>query len=172
MNLRLPAAVPSMGTRRVIYFPTVADITAITLPEVQAATSKNISCYLTRANGWAPTGDQATTTDGRYCSSQDFELPGTKSRQLNIQYTFNLDEPTDDEARLALPEGTAGVLAHFLQKADGDETFDVGDWYEAVPVRLGMQLVVGVEDNAVDRINQRAFITGEWVSFKQIVAGA
>lgn len=164
----LPAAVPSMGTRRVLFHPTVADITKITKAEVTAA--ENLSCYLTRTAGWAPTADQAVITDGRYCSSQDFELPGTKTRQLSLQYTFNLDVPEDDLARLTLIEGTTGVLQHFLQKADGDETFDTGDWYEAVPVRLGMQNVVAVEDNAVDRINQRAFITGEWTQLHQLLA--
>lgn len=168
MTFTLPAAVPSMGTRRVLFHPAVTDITKIKLSEATAA--DNLSCYLTRQNGWAPTGDQAVINDGRYCSSQDFELPGTKTRQLNLQYTFNLDVPADDVARLTLLEGTVGILQHFLQKADGDETFALGDWYEAVPVRLGMQNIVPVEDNAVDRINQRAFITGEWTSLHQLVA--
>lgn len=168
--LTLPAAVPSMGTRRVLFLPTVASILAIT--KIEATAAENLSCYLTRSNGWAPTGDQAVIADGRYCSSQDFELPGTKTRQLNLQYTFNLGEPTADEARLTLKEGTVGILAHFLQKDDGDPGFDTGDWYEAVPVRMGMQNVVQVEDNAVDRISQRAFITGEWTELTQLVAGA
>jgi len=167
--LTLPAAVPSMGTRRVVFLPTVADIEAIKVTEVTAA--ENISCYLTRNGGWQPTGDQATITDGRYCSAQDFELPGTKTRTLAVQYTFNLNEPTADEARIALEEGTIGILVHFLQIDQDEEDFAVADWYEAVPVRMGMQNVVGVEDNAVDRIAQKAFITGEWVSFKQLVAG-
>lgn len=164
----LPAAVPSMGTRRVLFHPTVADITKITKAEADAAS--DISCYLTRAAGWAPTGDQAVVADARYCSAQDFELPGTKTRQLNLQYTFNLGTPTDDVARLALLEGTVGILQHFLQKDDGDEEYAVSDWYEAVPVRLGMQNIVQVEDNAVDRMNQRAFIRGEWTTLHQLVA--
>lgn len=166
----LPAAVPSMGTRRVVFLPTVADIEAITVAEVTAG--ENISCYLTRSGGWQPTADQATITDGRYCSAQDFEIPGSKTRTLMVQYTFNLNEPTADEARLALEEGTEGILVHFLQLDQDEETFATGDWYEAVPVRMGMQNVLPVEDNAVDRIQQKAFITGEWVSFQQLVAGA
>lgn len=166
--LTLPAAVPSMGTRRVVFLPTAEDIEAITLPEITAA--DNISCYLTRSGGWQPTGDQATITDARYCSAQDFEQPGTKTRTLMVQYTFNLANPTDDEARLALQEGVVGIFVHFLQIDQDEESFAVGDWYEAVPVRMGMQNVMGVEDNAVDRIQQKAFITGEWVSFKQLVA--
>lgn len=168
MVLRLPAAVPSMGTRRVVFIPgTVANIEAITVTEITAG--ENISCYLTRQNGWAPTGDQAVINDGRYCSAQDFELPGTKTRTLSVQYTFNLNEPLDDEARLALTEGVEGVLVHLMQLDEDAETFTAGDFYEAVPVRMGMQSVVAVEDNAVDRIQQKAFIRGEWVSFKELV---
>lgn len=166
----LPDAVPSMGTRRVVFAPAVANINAITVAEVTAA--ENISCYLTRSGGWAATADQASIADGRYCSAQDFEQPGTKTRGLSLQYTFNLNEPTADEARIALVEGTEGVLIHFLQVDQDATTFATGDWYEAVPVRLGMQTVVPVEDNAVDRISQKAFVTGEWTGFNQLVAGA
>ena len=47
--LTLPRAVPSMGTRRVLFLPTVGDILAITTTE--AAAADNISCYLTRSAG-------------------------------------------------------------------------------------------------------------------------
>lgn len=171
MALTLPAAVPSMGTRRVVFIPGgVANVDAITVAAVTAA--DNISCYLTRSGGWAATGDQASISDGRYCSIQDFEIPGAKTRGLSLQYTFNLGTPTDDEARLALTEGASGTLVHFLQVDQDAETFATGDWYEAVDVTMGMQNVVAVEDNAVDRISQKAFIRGEWASFKQLVAGA
>lgn len=169
MVQNLPSAVPSMGTRRVVFIPgPVTDIDAITVAAVAAA--DNISCYLTRQNGWAATADQAVIQDSRYCSVQDFELPGTETRTLALQYTFNLNEPTDDEARLGLAPGTEGTLVHFLQVDEDAEEFAVGDWYEAVPVRMGLQQVVQVEDNAVDRIQQKALIRGKWSSFKQLVA--
>lgn len=168
MAQTLPSAVPSMGTRRVVFIPgPVADPGALTVAQVTAG--ENVSCYLTRS-GWQPTKDQATITDSRYCSAQDFELPGTKTRSLMLQYTFNLNEPTDDEARLALTEGVEGVLVHFVQVEEDSDAFAVGDWYEAVPVRMGTQDIVNVEDNAVDRINQKAFIRGEWTDLKQLVA--
>lgn len=169
MVMNLPSAVPSMGTRRVVFIPgPVANIEALTVAAVAAA--DNISCYLTRQNGWAATADEAVIADSRYCSVQDFELPGTEGRTLALQYTFNLNEPTDDEARLGLTRGAEGVLVHFLQVDEDSEAFAVGDWYEAVPVRMGMQNVVAVEDNAVDRIQQKAFIRGKWSSFNQLAA--
>lgn len=170
MSLTLPRAVPSLGTRRVVMLPAVANINAITAAEIEDGV--NISCYLTRSNGWQPTKDQATITDGRYCSSQDLEIPGAKTRSLMLQYSFNLDNPTDDVARVELQEGTEFTAVHFMQKADGDDEFAATDWYEAVPVLLGEQNVVPMEDNAIDRIQQKAFIRGEWTGLKQLVAGA
>lgn len=170
MVMTIPSAVPSMGTRRVVFIPgPVADIDALTVTQVTAAT--NVSCYLTRQGGWAATADEAVINDGRYCSVQDYELPGTEGRTLALQYTFNLNEPTEDEARLALARGTDGVLVHFLQVDEDSETFAAEDWYEAVPVRMGLQSVVPVEDNAIDRIAQKAFIRGKWTGFKQLTAG-
>lgn len=162
-----PEAVPSMGTRRVVIIPTAADITKITQAEIAAG--KNISCYLTRSGGWNAGGDQAVTSDSRYCSIQDFEQPGTVSRTLEVQYVFNLNTPSDDEARIALERGTTGIAVHFLQLDQDTDVFTTGDWYEAVPIKAGMQMVVPVEDNAVDRIKQKLFVTGEWTDFHQLV---
>lgn len=165
--METPSAVPSMGTRRVVFLPAVADITKIT--KVEMATGKNLSCYLTRAGGWNPGGDQGTIKDDRLCSIQDFEQPGTESRTLEVQYVFNLGTPAEDEARLALEKGTRGVIVHLMQVDEDSETFETGDWYEAAPVVAGMQMVQAVEDNAVDRIKQKLFVTGPWVDFKQLV---
>jgi hypothetical protein len=59
-----------------------------------------------------------------------------------------------------------------MQLDEESETFAASDFYEAVPVRMGEPMLVNVEDNAVDRVNQKAFIRGPWRSFKQLVAGA
>jgi hypothetical protein len=168
MSLITPTAVPSMGTRRVLALPTAANLNAIKLSEVTSAA--NISCYLTRSGGWAPTKDQASISHQPYCSSQDFEIPGAKSRQLMLQYTFNLNDEDSDVARLELQEGASLVLVHFLQKDEDDDEFAIGDWYEAVPVRMGEQNVVPMEDNALDRIQQKAFVRGDWTGLHQLVA--
>ncbi len=131
MSLTTPTAVPSMGTRRVVAIQTAANLDALKMSDI--ATAINISCYLTRSGGWAPTKEQASVPHQPYCSSQDFEIPGAKSRQLMLQYTFNLEDPTSDVARIELEEGTSLILVHFLQKNEDDDDFAIGDWYEAVP---------------------------------------
>lgn len=170
MSLTLPASVSVEGTRRLVFIPGgVADVEAITLPEVESG--DNVSCYVT-GNGWQPSGDQAVIQDPRLCSSQDFERPGRKTKSLTIQYTYNLGTPSDDEARLALVEGTEGVFVNVLQKPEDEDDIEVGDWYEAWPGTLGEQMPMPPETNAIDRITQRVFVTGTVAKFHQIVAGS
>lgn len=171
MTLTIPAGVPSMGTRRVIFIPgTVANIDAITVTEASAA--KNVSCYILRNNGLTKSLTQNKITDGRYCSAQDFQRFGSKSKEMSLAYSFNLQEPTDDEARLALVEGTEGILVEFFQVDEDSTVFAADDWYQATPIQLGEQHIPPVEDNAIDRIEQQVAVTGSWTQLRQLVAGA
>lgn len=168
MSQTIPKGIKTAGTRRVLFVQGgVANKAAITKAEATAA--KNVSCYLTQFN---QTADQAAIQDRRYCSSQVFEIPGEKTKSLQVSYTFNLDEPTEDEARITLTEGSRGTLIRFLQKDESDDTFDTGDWYDAVDVECGEQIVIDGEENALDRIQQKMFIQSQWEPFKQLVAGA
>ena len=165
----IPRGVKTAGTRRVIFVEGgVANKAAITLAEATAA--KNVGCYLSRQGGFEQGGEQQTVQDDRYCSSQSFEIPGTKQKTLQVQYTFNLDEPAEDEARLTLKEGTKGTIIRFFQKDEDDDSFAVGDWYDAVDVECGEQVPVDGEDNAVDKIRQKLFVQSNWAQFKQLVA--
>ena len=164
----LPASVPVDGTRRVIYVPTVADPAAVTVAEANGGTP--IAGYVT-GDGWTPGGDQATIPDPRLQSSQDFERPGRKTKTLSIRYVYNLNSPEDDQARITLAEGTTGYLLNVLQKPeeDGDE-ITAEDWYEAWPIQAGEQYVMPAEANAIDRIEQKTFVTGRVEKFRQFAA--
>lgn len=164
MSQTIPKGIKTAGTRRVLFVQGgVADKNAIA--PLEAAAAKNVSCYLTQFN---QTADQAAIQDRRYCSSQVFEIPGEKTKSLQVSYTFNLDSLADDAARIALTEGTRGTLIRFLQKDEDDTTFDAGDWYDAVDVECGEQIVIDGEENALDRIQQKMFIQSEWAAFKQL----
>lgn len=169
MTRPIPAGVPSQGTRRVVFIEgPVADIDAITVAEVTAGV--DLSCYLLRQNGLTESLTQNKINDGRYCSAQDFQQFGTKSKEMSLGYTFNLKEPTDDVARLALPEGTRGTLVTIFQVDEDSETYAADDWYKATPVQAGEQHIPSVEDNAMDRIEQQLAVTGSWTGLKQLVA--
>lgn len=167
MSQTIPKGIKTAGTRRALFVQGgVADKAAITKAEALAA--KNVSCYLKTFN---QTAEQAVIQDRRYCSSQVFEIPGEKTKSLQVEYVFNLETPTEDVARLTLTEGTRGTLIRFLQKDEDDDAFDTGDWYDAVDVECGEQIVVEGDENQVDRISQKLFIQSIWEPFKKLVAG-
>ncbi|MEV8269152.1 hypothetical protein AB0P19_02320 [Microbacterium oleivorans] len=170
MTLIQPSAVPSLGTRRVVFIEgTVANIKAITPAEMNGGVE--VSCYLTR-QGLAVTQDQTKIQDGRYCSPQTLQLEGTESIDVTLQYTYNLNTPADDVARLTLERGVSGILVELLQIDEDQEEFATGDFYWAVAIRTGKQFPVAVEENAVDRISQPVFIRGRATDIVQIAAAA
>lgn len=171
MTLTIPAGVPSMGTRRVVFIPgTVGDIDNITVTEINAGDA--ISCYLLRSNGLGKTLTQNKITVGRYCSAQDFQRFGSKSKDMSLAYSVNLNSPEEDEARLALEEGTEGILVEIYQVDEDAETFAADDWYQATPIVTGEQHIPPVEDNAEDRIEQQVAVTGSWTKLRQFVAAS
>lgn len=170
MTLIQPSAVASLGTRRVVFIEgAVGNIKAITPTEINGGVE--LSCYLTR-QGLAVTYDQTKIQDGRYCSPQTLQLEGTETIDVTLQYTYNLNTPSDDVARLTLERGVSGVLVELLQVDEDQEEYAAGDWYWAVPIRAGKQMPVAVEENAVDRISQAAFIRGRATDLVQIAAAA
>lgn len=166
----IPASVSAEGTRRVVFVEGgVADRSAVTLGEV--AGGDELSCYLT-GQGWQPTRDQASIADDRYCASQSFERPGRKSAGLTLQYVWNGAEPGDDVARLTLTAGVSGDLVHILQKPEDEDNFTVGDFYEVWPIVAGEQVVMPPEQNSVDRIQQKVFVTGPVSGIHELVSGS
>lgn len=168
MAQTIPAGVPSMGTRRAVFIPgPVADLEAITATEVTSGV--DISCYVLRSSGITESLTQNMITDGRLCSAQDFQQFGSKAKEMSLAYSFNLNEPTADAARLALEEGTSGVLVVIYQVDEDSETYAADDWYKATPITTGEQHIPPVEDNAIDRIEQKVAVTGAWTGLKQLV---
>ncbi len=165
MSQTIPSAVKTSGTRRGVFAPAVADNSKITVTE--AAAGDNISCYLTAVNS---TAEQASIQDRRWCSSQVFEIPGEKTKSLQLTYVFDLANPENDEARLALKEGSAGTIVRVLQKDEDDDTFEADDWYDAADILTGEQNIIEGEDNALDRIVQKQFIRSAWTEPSQLVA--
>ncbi len=162
-----PAAVPVDGTRRTYFVEgDLPDLTKIKLSDLASAVE--IHNYIT-TDGFQNGGEQDSIPDGRHGASRDYELPGRERDTLSTQYTFNLNDPTDDKARLAMAKGTKGVIVELLQ-VDEDEPNAVGDWYEAYPVTCGKQNIVQTAANALDRIMQKQFLRGPKAEFCQLLA--
>ncbi len=163
----IPEAVPVDGTRRTYFIEgDPADINAITLAEIEAAVE--IHNYLT-SDGFQNGGDQAVIPDERHGTSRTLERGGRETDTLTTIYTYNLNDPTDDKARLAMAKGTKGVIVELLQ-VEEDAPNAVGDWYEAYPITCGKQIPMQTAPNALDRITQRQNMRGAKAEFRQLVA--
>ena len=159
MPLAIPASMPSDGTLKVTFVTTIAGLAGPTLAEVNAGTSKELSCYLT-ADGWNPTTEESAVVDSRLCSKQDFEQPGRVSESLDIKYVWNT-VALDDVARTTLVKGTVGFLV-LRWGLDADVAYAATTQkVDVYPIKTGVQKKAPPEANSVLRIDQKAFITAE-----------
>lgn len=149
----VPESMPSDGTLKVTFVasPTI---------NAQALTAgEDLSCYLT-SDGWNPGTDEATVTDSRLCSKQDFEQPGRVTESLEIGYVFNTQDNDEDVARQTLERGTVGYLA-VRWGYDYDQPWATGQEYDLYPIKTGVQRKQPPEQNSVLKMMQKCFITGE-----------
>lgn len=164
MVMTVPASVSSDGTRRIVWLEGgAADPENVTAGEL--AGGLDLSLYLVHgADGFNGTIAQDSIPDNRQGSSQSFTQPGRTNPSLSVRYTFNDDEPTDNEAKLELTEGLSGAFVQIFQVPEVYDPADDGDYagftYRYWPVRLGIQDEMPEEVNTVDRINQGTFVTG------------
>jgi len=155
-----PASIPADGNLLVKFVLSIANTGGPLAAEVNAASSVDLSCYLT-GTGYAPSTDEAVIPDPRLCSRQTFEAPGRLTEQLMFTYVFNPASPVDDlayqtlvyllngfiVARWGIPFETA-VVGGSVQKVD------------VIPVKCGLQIKQPPEENSVLRTMQKMFVRG------------
>lgn len=155
----LPQSVKSDGTLTLLYVQTLADPSAPKLTEINAATSQELHGYIT-GDGWQPSGEQATITDTRIASTQDFEKPGRKTKSLTVVYVHNPADPANNEAYLTLAEGVTGfVLARY--GVPRSQAWAIDDLTDAWPIEAGEPMKNWNGANSVHTATQRLFVTNE-----------
>ncbi|PWR08573.1 hypothetical protein DKT68_15260 [Micromonospora acroterricola] len=162
MTSPLPTSVPSDGTLRIDFVPTIADRAAPkAATELNAAGSQELAGYVT-GDGFAPSGEQATVTDERIASTQTFEQPGRKTKSLSVTYVHNPDDAANNEAYLTLEEGVTGyiVTRYGVPRA---QAYAVGDIVDVWPVTAGEPMKNWNGANSVHTVTQRLFVTGDVV---------
>jgi hypothetical protein len=153
----LPRAVVADGNLLVLVVPTLLVPTAPTVAEMTAGSVTNISCYLT---SFAPTTNEAVVTDDRICSRFVTENPGKKTEMLQNVYVYNPAEPSEDEARLALIEGT---VAYECARwgVPFDQAIAAGDLWDIWPIKAGAQSKLEGASNETLKIGQKLFVYDE-----------
>ena len=157
-------ATPADGNFLALIVPAIADTSAPSLVELNAAGVVDISCYLT-ASGWSPSLSEQVIADERLCSTQTFEKKGRSQRTLDIQYIDNTNSPDEtlyNKAKDTLVPGSK----HFLVTRGGlsfDAAKAVGQKFSIRPVEAGEYNELPPEANSVFKIGQKMFINGTTV---------
>jgi hypothetical protein len=152
---------PADGNVKVMWVTTIANTSAPTTAELNAASSKDLSCYLT-GDGFTPALDEQVISDSRLCETETFEQPGRSSRTLTLTYINNINTALANDAYSTLIPGTAGYIVRREGKAY-DGAFAAADKVEVWPVKAGKRSNLPPEANSVLRVTQKMFVTGRVV---------
>ncbi|WP_144628943.1 phage tail tube protein [Arthrobacter woluwensis] len=152
---------PADGNSLSLFVPTLADPTKPKLTELSAPSAIDLSCYLT-GDGFVPSLDEQTIDDSRYCSTQDYEVPGRSKNGLTVKYIDNTNSPnaaTMNKAVETLPKGTTG---YWVTRSGKPYTapLAVGDKVTVRPITAMTQNELPPEANSVFKIEQKLAITG------------
>lgn len=145
------------GNVKVSVVTAIANPAAPKLTELNATTSKDISCLLT-ADGWNLSVDQATVADNRLCDRENYERPGRSTWSLETTYV-RTEDPTED---LAYDTLIPGFAAYFVVRVGKpyEQPFALGDEVTVVPFTAGKRRMVPAAANEVIRRVQKQFIRG------------
>lgn len=163
---------PADGNMKVVIVPTLADPSAPTVTELNAATTVDISCYLT-AGGWQPTQDQATISDERLCSTQVFGQPGRKTLGLTMQVIDNTNSEYEAEYNKAVETLVEGqdLFAVERRGLPFDEPFEADQKVRVWPFKAGMKQLDPPEANSVLRATIPTFVTADVVDVTTVTDG-
>jgi hypothetical protein len=173
MTVYFPDGVDAQGNESVVWVPVLADPTAPTIAELNAATSINISCSI---RAFSPNAEQSTSEDIRHCSRETFENPG------RVKWTIDdvefIDDPQADPTGDYLHKSIErGDLGHIVRRRGFDaqtEPYAVGQKVTVFPVIAGQQIDQPVDASAEGSkftYKQKFFISGPVVA-GEIVAAA
>ncbi|SBT63925.1 hypothetical protein GA0070622_0893 [Micromonospora sediminicola] len=155
----LPTSVKSDGTLTLVYVASLVDPASPKLTEINAVTSQPLHGYIT-GDGWQPSGEQATVTDSRIATVQDFEKPGRKSRSLTVVYVHNPADADNNEAYLTLAEGVTGfILARY--GVPRTTAWAIAQLTDVWPIEAGEPMKNWNGANSVHTATQRLFVSNE-----------
>lgn len=152
---------PADGNILTLLVPTVADLSAPTLDEINAATAVDISCYLT-PGGFAFTIDQATITDERECDTITRNEPGRVTPSLAVTGIDNTNSPHEDEYNKLVEALVNGQEIVALRRRGLPHTTAVTAAEKVATTRFkpGIRQEVPSEANSTTRSTWTCFVSG------------
>lgn len=172
MTVGFPEGVLAQGNGGLWFVPSIADLALPKVTEVSAGFV--LSCAITT---FSPTGDQGTSTDPRYCSTQQFEIPGRNTVSIDpLEYVYDPQEPDNDaeyKYYVELTEGRKGFAVNRLGLAY-DLPLAASQYVNIYPVIVGAKNDVPIDPSAEGsklKIRQKLFVSGPVKRDVALVAG-
>jgi len=155
-----PLSVLGDGNVKVSWVTTLTSQTAPAITELNAASSADLSCYLT-ADGLTTGSDEQGVTDDRLCSVQTFEKPGRYSDTMELMYVYQPQLPSaaDNKAFFTLVHLTSGFIVIRWGKPYAS-AFIATDRVNVYPATCGVQREQPPEANSVLKIAQKIWVSG------------
>ena len=153
MTMKLGTEIPGTsaeGNITTIWVPTIANIKAPTLTELNAGT--DISKYV-MLGGWSFEPSQDTVSDQRENAVQDFGAPGRKSAgdiSIEVIDNTNTEHKEQNEAVTLMHEGASGYIVRRRGMAT-DAPLAVGQKLTVVSVTCGEKQVINPDANTMIR---------------------
>lgn len=153
-----PGSVQADGAVRIVWLPTLADPGNPTLAELNAATTVDLSCYLT-PTGFASTTEEASIDDSRFCSRETFETPGRETNGLELTYVYDPQNkvPAENKAYTTLKRNTRG-FAVARWGVDFEKPWAADDVVDVYPTTSGAQRKQTPEANSTLKVAQKMFV--------------
>lgn len=159
-TLNIPEGVPSDGTVRVDFVPTLADYTASTLAALTGATAEMIGCHMFGIGMGANTERKEKR---RLCSKNKYELLGATTYTIDaLNYIYDVQNPESDTnaAYAALAPRTTGFLV-IRWGIDAATPLAEDQVVDIFPVRLGQQIKQAPEENDELTVSQEVVVIGD-----------
>lgn len=175
MTLKLGTEIPGTsaeGNITTLWVPTIKDIKAPTLVELEAGT--DISNYV-MLGGWSFDPSQDTVSDQRENSTQDFGAPGRKSAgdiSIEVIDNTNTEHEEQNEAVTLMHEGASGYIVRRRGMAT-DAPLASGQKLTVVSVKCGEKKVINPDANTMIRSQIPLFAQAPgWESETAVLAAA
>jgi len=162
MAVDIPST-PADGNVLVKLVAAIADTDAPKVAtELNAASSVDISCYLT-GGGYKPSLSEQVITDERLCTTQTYEQKGRSQRGLEVEYIDNTNSPNEATFNKAYDTLEPDV-PQFLVVRTGlpyDTALAAGQKVTVYPITPGEYNQMPPEANSVLKVGQKLFVTGQ-----------
>lgn len=138
-----PTLVRAFGNESWAWVPAIADTSAPTIAELQAATGFNLSCSLFGEQEGITATTEKVTLPRRLCETETFEVNGSTSYSApDFLVSFDPQAAAGADGKKAW-EAMDDLAEGFLVRRQGEPgttDFATGDFVDVIPAQLGVKV--------------------------------